>query len=85
MATKDFVVPEPDASIARDDSDAKRIVPQADWTVEEERKAKWKLDLIIMPLLTLGFFCLRECDHVITGTLKLTEGQNLTEETSRMP
>lgn len=30
-----------------------------DWTEEEERKAKWKLDLLIMPLLTLGFFCLQ--------------------------
>lgn len=31
-----------------------------DWTADDERKAKRKLDLIIMPLLTLGFFCLRE-------------------------
>ncbi|CRK17596.1 hypothetical protein BN1708_017594, partial [Verticillium longisporum] len=30
-----------------------------DWTKEEERKAKRKLDLIIMPILTLGFFCLQ--------------------------
>ncbi|KAI1859632.1 uncharacterized protein JN550_011940 [Neoarthrinium moseri] len=30
-----------------------------DWTVEEESKAKRKLDLIIMPILTLGFFCLQ--------------------------
>ncbi|KAF2015139.1 MFS general substrate transporter [Aaosphaeria arxii CBS 175.79] len=30
-----------------------------DWTVEEERRAKWKLDLTIMPILTLGFFCLQ--------------------------
>ncbi|KAK3382058.1 alternative sulfate transporter [Lasiosphaeria ovina] len=30
-----------------------------DWTPEEERKAKRKLDLIIMPILTLGFFCLQ--------------------------
>ncbi|KAG4442148.1 hypothetical protein IFR05_002361 [Cadophora sp. M221] len=30
-----------------------------DWTKEEEAKAKRKLDLIIMPLLTLGFFCLQ--------------------------
>ncbi|RVX72962.1 hypothetical protein B0A52_03315 [Exophiala mesophila] len=31
----------------------------ADWTHQEEVKAKRKLDLIIMPLLTLGFFCLQ--------------------------
>ncbi|KAH7305949.1 alternative sulfate transporter [Stachybotrys elegans] len=30
-----------------------------DWTKEEEAKAKRKLDLIIMPILTLGFFCLQ--------------------------
>ncbi|PNS18223.1 hypothetical protein CAC42_7592 [Sphaceloma murrayae] len=30
-----------------------------DWSVHEERKAKRKLDLIIMPILTLGFFCLQ--------------------------
>ncbi|KAM0281697.1 hypothetical protein ACHAQH_003428 [Verticillium albo-atrum] len=30
-----------------------------DWTREEESKAKRKLDLIIMPILTLGFFCLQ--------------------------
>ncbi|KAK8026740.1 major facilitator superfamily domain-containing protein [Apiospora marii] len=30
-----------------------------DWSPEEERKAKRKLDLIIMPILTLGFFCLQ--------------------------
>ncbi|TQV98684.1 MFS transporter [Cordyceps javanica] len=34
-----------------------RIV--VDWTPEEEKKAKRKLDLIIMPILTLGFFCLQ--------------------------
>lgn len=33
---------------------------QKDWTKEEETRAKRKLDLIIMPLLTLGFFCLRK-------------------------
>ncbi|KAJ6784329.1 hypothetical protein PWT90_07249 [Aphanocladium album] len=30
-----------------------------DWSPEEEKKAKRKLDLIIMPILTLGFFCLQ--------------------------
>ncbi|VUC27269.1 unnamed protein product [Clonostachys rosea] len=32
---------------------------QVDWSDAEEKKAKWKLDLVIMPLLTLGFFCLQ--------------------------
>lgn len=31
-----------------------------DWTDEEERRAKRKLDMIIMPLLALGYFCLRK-------------------------
>ncbi|EGP88996.1 putative major facilitator superfamily transporter [Zymoseptoria tritici IPO323] len=35
------------------------IETSRDWSVEEERKAKWKLDLLIMPILTLGFFCLQ--------------------------
>jgi predicted MFS family arabinose efflux permease len=30
-----------------------------DWTVEEEAAAKRKLDLTIMPILTMGFFCLQ--------------------------
>lgn len=34
-------------------------LPTRDWSVAEEKKAKRKLDLIIMPLLTLGFFCLQ--------------------------
>ncbi|KAK7423862.1 hypothetical protein QQZ08_008906 [Neonectria magnoliae] len=41
----------------RDDEEA--LTLRADWTKEEESKAKRKLDLIIMPLLTLGFFCLQ--------------------------
>ncbi|KAJ0125206.1 lternative sulfate transporter [Diaporthe amygdali] len=32
---------------------------EVNWTKEEESKAKRKLDLIIMPILTLGFFCLQ--------------------------
>ncbi|KAK3697888.1 hypothetical protein LTR37_017205 [Vermiconidia calcicola] len=32
---------------------------ERNWSPEEEGKAKRKLDLIIMPLLTLGFFCLQ--------------------------
>ncbi|SPO01844.1 related to nicotinamide mononucleotide permease [Cephalotrichum gorgonifer] len=35
------------------------LTRERDWSPEEERKAKRKLDLIIMPLLTLGFFCLQ--------------------------
>ncbi|KAL3478257.1 major facilitator superfamily domain-containing protein [Aspergillus californicus] len=31
----------------------------ADWSPEEEKKAKRKLDFMIMPILTLGFFCLQ--------------------------
>ncbi|KAL4922001.1 major facilitator superfamily domain-containing protein [Aspergillus aurantiobrunneus] len=31
----------------------------ADWSVDEEKRAKRKLDLMIMPILTLGFFCLQ--------------------------
>ncbi|KAH9876484.1 hypothetical protein J1614_003615 [Plenodomus biglobosus] len=41
-----------------DDTDHERM-PTRDWTAAEEKKAKLKLDLIIMPLLTLGFFCLQ--------------------------
>lgn len=33
---------------------------EVDWSQEEETRAKRKMDFIIMPLLTLGFFCLRE-------------------------
>ncbi|CAM1501311.1 Fc.00g104730.m01.CDS01 [Cosmosporella sp. VM-42] len=41
----------------RDDEEA--LTLRADWSKEEEAKAKRKLDFIIMPLLTLGFFCLQ--------------------------
>ncbi|UPX12155.1 uncharacterized protein EKO05_0002722 [Ascochyta rabiei] len=37
----------------------KGFLVQNDWTPEEERQAKLKLDLILLPLLTLGFFCLQ--------------------------
>ncbi|KAL5342202.1 major facilitator superfamily domain-containing protein [Aspergillus crustosus] len=43
-------------ALAEDSSSEHRVV---DWTPEEEKKAKRKLDLIIMPILTLGFFCLQ--------------------------
>ncbi|KAL4862991.1 hypothetical protein BDV12DRAFT_189995 [Aspergillus spectabilis] len=42
--------------LAEDTSSINRVV---DWTPEEEKKAKRKLDLIIMPIVTLGFFCLQ--------------------------
>ncbi|OQU95372.1 hypothetical protein CLAIMM_01591 [Cladophialophora immunda] len=35
------------------------LLLERDWTIEEEVKAKRKMDFIIMPLLTLGFFCLQ--------------------------
>lgn len=41
----------------REDEEA--LALSRDWTEEEEAKAKRKLDFIIMPLLTLGFFCLQ--------------------------
>jgi hypothetical protein len=41
-------------------SDDGQVESSRDWTAQEERKAKWKLDLLIMPILTLGFFCLRK-------------------------
>ncbi|KAK3341993.1 major facilitator superfamily domain-containing protein [Lasiosphaeria hispida] len=39
--------------------DEQSLALQVDWTPEEEKAAKRKLDFIIMPLLTLGFFCLQ--------------------------
>ncbi|KAL6249333.1 hypothetical protein RBB50_003186 [Rhinocladiella similis] len=39
--------------------DRRSLTVERDWTPDEERRAKRKLDLIIMPLLTMGFFCLQ--------------------------
>ncbi|CVK86186.1 hypothetical protein FPRO04_07868 [Fusarium proliferatum] len=39
--------------------DEESLTLHRDWSLDEERRAKRKLDLIIMPLLTLGFFCLQ--------------------------
>ncbi|KAL4729701.1 hypothetical protein ACLX1H_004124 [Fusarium chlamydosporum] len=50
QSTADFPLP-------REDEES--LTLHKDWTPEEEKKAKRKLDLIIMPLLTLGFFCLQ--------------------------
>lgn len=46
-----------DFSPPREDEEG--LALRRDWTPAEEKKAKRKLDLIIMPLLTLGFFCLQ--------------------------
>ncbi|TLD33169.1 hypothetical protein PspLS_00197 [Pyricularia sp. CBS 133598] len=47
-------------SIDRELQDAKSSPQlQPDWSQEEESKAKRKLDMILLPLLTLGFFCLQ--------------------------
>ncbi|KXT00535.1 hypothetical protein AC579_8832 [Pseudocercospora musae] len=40
-------------------SGEENVALEPDWTKEEEKKAKRKLDFIIMPILTLGFFCLQ--------------------------
>ncbi|PKS05148.1 hypothetical protein jhhlp_008515 [Lomentospora prolificans] len=48
-----------DDCIFQNGTDTKASSIQADWSPEEEKRAKRKLDFIIMPLLTLGFFCLQ--------------------------
>ncbi|KAJ3511781.1 hypothetical protein NM208_g15392 [Fusarium decemcellulare] len=46
---------------------------EATWTEEEERAVVWKLDLILMPLLVLGFFALQldrsNISNALTDTL----------------
>ncbi|KAF4815425.1 putative transporter [Colletotrichum tropicale] len=59
MGTADIVSLDRSPSANLADGDTKQVSSPVDWTEDEERKAKWKLDLIIMPLLTLGFFCLQ--------------------------
>jgi predicted MFS family arabinose efflux permease len=39
--------------------DEQGLALAVDWTPEEEKRAKRKLDLIIMPILALGYFCLQ--------------------------
>ncbi|KAF2420211.1 MFS general substrate transporter [Tothia fuscella] len=39
--------------------DEEPLTTSVDWTKEEEGRAKRKLDLLLMPLLVLGFFCLQ--------------------------
>ncbi|TWU78692.1 hypothetical protein ED733_005997 [Metarhizium rileyi] len=41
----------------QEDGDERVLV--VDWTADEEKMAKRKLDLLLMPILTLGFFCLQ--------------------------
>ncbi|EQB44689.1 alternative sulfate transporter [Colletotrichum gloeosporioides Cg-14] len=59
MGTADIVSLDPSPSANLADGDTKQVSSPVDWTEDEETKAKWKLDLTIMPLLTLGFFCLQ--------------------------
>lgn len=53
---------------------------QQDWTAEEEKRAKRKLDMIIMPLLTLGFFCLR---RILRPTFQICRFFRLTADRAR--
>ncbi len=50
--------PDPD-DYAPPAADEEPLALVADWTKQEEIKAKRKLDFLLIPLLTLGFFCLR--------------------------
>ncbi|KAL3292242.1 nicotinamide mononucleotide permease [Colletotrichum asianum] len=59
MGTADIVSLDRSPSANLADGDTKQVSSPVDWTEDEERKAKWKLDLIIIPHLTLGFFCLQ--------------------------
>ena len=59
MGRVDLSPPEAHEGYPPPAEDELAITVERDWTVEEEKKAKRKLDLLIMPLLTLGFFCLR--------------------------
>ncbi|OJJ03028.1 hypothetical protein ASPVEDRAFT_889509 [Aspergillus versicolor CBS 583.65] len=45
--------------ILNDSAEEIIITDNGDWTIEEETRAKRKLDFMIMPILTLGFFCLQ--------------------------
>ncbi|EXK79929.1 hypothetical protein FOQG_15483 [Fusarium oxysporum f. sp. raphani 54005] len=48
-----------DTKVSPIDNDELSVSRDVDWTKQEESRAKRKLDCIIMPLLTLGFFCLQ--------------------------
>ncbi|RGP71244.1 alternative sulfate transporter [Fusarium longipes] len=62
------------------DNDGSSVSREVDWTPEEECRAKRKLDCIIMPLLTLGFFCLQldrgNIANAITDTFMKDVGIN---------
>ncbi|KAF5008069.1 hypothetical protein FDECE_5652 [Fusarium decemcellulare] len=57
--TLDDVHVDPKESSIKNDTDELSASVEVDWTHDEEARAKRKLDCIIMPLLTLGFFCLQ--------------------------
>ncbi|KIW69924.1 hypothetical protein PV04_02239 [Phialophora macrospora] len=58
MSHLDKKSPDPDG-YPSPSPDEEPLALEVDWTPSEEAKAKRKLDFIIMPLLTLGFFCLQ--------------------------
>ncbi|EXJ61617.1 hypothetical protein A1O7_02045 [Cladophialophora yegresii CBS 114405] len=58
MSPYDKKSPDPDG-YPDPSPDEEPLALEVDWTPKEEAKAKRKLDFIIMPLLTLGFFCLQ--------------------------
>uniref|UniRef100_A0A8H7KAL2 Major facilitator superfamily (MFS) profile domain-containing protein n=1 Tax=Bionectria ochroleuca TaxID=29856 RepID=A0A8H7KAL2_BIOOC len=68
------------ANIAFEEDDELKQNVQVDWSESEEKKAKWKLDLTIIPLLTLGFFCLQldrgNIANAITDTMMEDVGIN---------
>ncbi|KAI9897947.1 hypothetical protein N3K66_006307 [Trichothecium roseum] len=72
--------PRSGSSPAPDDHEA-GVAPHVDWTKEEEARAKRKLDFIIMPLLTLGFFCLQLDRGNIANALtdRFTEDVGITQ------
>ncbi|KFA59954.1 hypothetical protein S40285_07956 [Stachybotrys chlorohalonatus IBT 40285] len=53
---------------------------RVDWSVEEEAQAKRKLDFIIMPLLTLGFFCLHASAELDRGNIANAITDNFFED-----
>ncbi|KAK4220338.1 major facilitator superfamily domain-containing protein [Rhypophila decipiens] len=73
MASPDVKYTDPEKYLPAPADDERALNLRVDWTKDEERRAKRKLDLIIMPLLTLGFFCLQldrgNISNAITDTL----------------
>ncbi|KXJ87076.1 alternative sulfate transporter [Microdochium bolleyi] len=56
---KDLAKPVDDYHLDSDGDGAATTPLAADWTKEEETRARLKLDFILIPLLILGFFCLQ--------------------------